>query len=124
MSEQFEKMIQRKLPLISQENQLYFEDLNDHLQRLDLKLNQSRDMMRQLLDLHMNNQSTRMNQIMSTLTLFSAIFIPLSFLTGFFGMNFKQFGLLEAPYGVVIFSVICVLIMTGMFLFFKRKKWF
>ncbi|QWB95908.1 hypothetical protein KHQ89_00055 [Mycoplasmatota bacterium] len=124
MNEQFEKILQRKIGLIHKENQLYFEDLNDHLQRLDLKLNQSRDMMRQLLDLHMNNQSTRMNQIMSTLTLFSAIFIPLSFLTGFFGMNFKTFGLLEAPYGVIIFTIVCIFIMSCMFIFFKKKKWF
>ncbi len=124
MYEQLDKMLSRKLPIIYPNHQSYFEDLKDHLQRLESKLNQSRDMMRQLLDLHMNNQSTKMNQIMSTLTLFSAIFIPLSFLTGYFGMNFHEFSALDQPFGVIIFTVICVLIALGMLVFFKKKKWF
>ncbi len=124
MYEQLDKMFERKLTLLNEKHQSYFDDLKDHLQRLELKLNQARDMMRQLLDLHMNNQSTKMNQIMSTLTLFSAIFIPLSFLTGYFGMNFHEFSALDQPYGVIIFTIICVLIAVGMLIFFKRKKWF
>ncbi len=124
MYEQLDKLLQKKLSILNIEHQSYFEDLKDHLQRLESKLNQSRDMMRQLLDLHMNNQSTKMNQIMSTLTLFSAIFIPLSFLTGYFGMNFKAFEALNADHGVVRFTVVCMVIALSMFLFFKRKKWF
>ena len=117
------KMLQRKLSVFNIDHQSYFEDLKDHLQRLESKLHQARDMMRQLLDLHMNNQSTKMNQIMSTLTLFSAIFIPLSFLTGYFGMNFREFTALDQKYGVLIFSVMCIIIAIGMVLFFKKKKW-
>lgn len=124
MYEQLDKMLLRKLPLMHTEHQSYFEDLVDHLQRLDVKLNQSRDMMRQLLDLHMNNQSTKMNQIMRTLTLFSAIFIPLSFMTGYFGMNFHDFGILDQKYAVIIFTVLFLLIALGMLFFFKKKKWF
>lgn len=124
MFEQIDQLISRKLPIISSDHQSHFDDLKDHLQRLDSKLNQSRDMMRQLLDLHMNNQSTKMNQVMSTLTLFSAIFIPLSFLTGYFGMNFHDFGILAEPYAVIIFTAIIILIAIGMLMFFKRKKWF
>ncbi|MFA6801791.1 MAG: CorA family divalent cation transporter [Acholeplasmataceae bacterium] len=123
MYEQLDKMLQRKLSVFNIDHQSYFEDLKDHLQRLESKLHQARDMMRQLLDLHMNNQSTKMNQIMSTLTLFSAIFIPLSFLTGYFGMNFREFTALDQKYGVLIFSVMCIIIAIGMVLFFKKKKW-
>ena len=106
------------------ENQGYFDDLRDHLKRLDVRLTNSRELMHHLLDLHMNNQSTKMNKIMTTLTIFSAIFIPLSFMTGFFGMNFKHFDILEYPFAVGLFALICIMIVIGMILFFRRKHWF
>ena len=122
--EQLEKILSKNQDLFNSSNKLYYEDLKDHLERLDSRINQSREVMRNLLDLHMNNQSNKMNKIMATLTLFSAIFIPLSFLTGFFGMNFVHFGILEYKEAVIIFSVLCVLIAVSMVIFFKKKKWF
>jgi magnesium transporter len=109
--------------LISKHNKPYYDDLLDHLRRLDIMLNQSRELMRHLLDLNMNNQSNKMNKIMTTLTLFSAIFIPLSFLTGFFGMNFVHFGILEYPQAVGIFVGFCLIVAGVMFYIFKRSKW-
>jgi magnesium transporter len=88
--EQLEKTIERN-SLFQIENKIYFDDLLDHLKRLDNHINQARELMRNILDLHINNQSNKMNRIMTTLTLFSAIFIPLSFLTGFFRNEFCSF---------------------------------
>jgi len=122
--EQLEKVLSKKSSLFDISTATYFEDLKDHLQRLDNRLNQSREITRNLLDLHMNNQSTKMNKIMATLTLFSATFIPLSFLTGFFGMNFVHFGILDYQNAVLLFSGICAVIAIGMVVFFKRKNWF
>jgi len=124
ISEQLEKVLNKKNALFSNVTTTYFEDLKDHLQRLDSRLNQSREMIHQLLDLHINNQGNKMNKIMATLTLFSAIFIPLSFMTGFFGMNFRYFGLLDYPNALYVFGAVCITIAVGMILFFKRKKWF
>ncbi len=121
--EQLDKILFKHSELFNPLNELYFEDLKDHLQRLDNRINQSREVMRNLLDLHMNNQSNRMNKTMATLTLFSAIFIPLSFLTGFFGMNFINFGILNYPYALIIFTVICFFIAVAMIVYFKKKKW-
>jgi len=122
--EQLEKLLLKKHGLFQLENANYFEDLKDHLARLDNRLNQSSQLTRNLLDLHMNNQSTKMNKIMATLTLFSAIFIPLSFLTGIFGMNFVHFGILQYEHAVLLFGIVCLTIALTMFIFFKRKKWF
>jgi len=122
--EQLNKELFKKAEYFNKDNLIYFEDLIDHLERLDLRLNQSREEMHHLLDLHMNNQSTKMNKIMTTLTIFSAIFIPLSFLSGFFGMNFIYFGILEYKHAIVLFTLTCFLIATLMILFFKKKKWF
>ena len=63
--------------------------------------------MRHLLDLQMNNQSNRMNKIMGALTVFSAMFIPATFITGFFGMNFVNFDFLKHDYGVFIVLGAC-----------------
>lgn len=121
--EQLEKVL-NKCDLFQAENTYYFEDLKDHLRRLDIRLSESREVMRHLLDLHMNNQSHKMNKIMTTLTIFSAIFIPLSFLTGFFGMNFIYFKVLEEESAIPFFIIFCVVLAIGMIIFFKKKKWF
>jgi magnesium transporter len=122
--EQLSKDLLRNTEYFNLDNMVYFEDLRDHLERLDIRLNQSREAMHHLLDLHMNNQSTKMNKIMTTLTIFSAIFIPLSFLSGFFGMNFIYFGVLEYKHAILLFTITCFIIAALMILYFKKKKWF
>ncbi|MFW5838575.1 MAG: CorA family divalent cation transporter [Bacillota bacterium] len=122
--EQFNKLTDKKTALINTDNLPLFEDVRDHLKRLDERLNDLREMMRYLLDLHINNQSNTMNRIMTTLTLFSAIFIPLSFLTGFFGMNFTHFAILEYQDALLIFVSLCLILAGLMVLLFKKMKWF
>lgn len=122
--DQFSELLSSKNALLKAMHFEYFNDLKDHLVRLNHHLDQSRELMRNLLDLHINNQSNKMNRIMTTLTLFSAIFIPLSFLTGFFGMNFVHFGILAYEHALAIFSGLCVLLAIGMIWFFKKMKWF
>jgi len=121
---ELDKLLLNNKLLHKEDNQVYYDDLKDHLNRLTGNLNEQRELMRHLLDLHMNNQSNQMNQVMKTLTLFSAIFIPLSFLTGFFGMNFTHFEALEYKYAVSIFILCSVLLILGMIYFFKRMKYF
>ncbi|MFW6319832.1 MAG: CorA family divalent cation transporter [Bacillota bacterium] len=122
--EQFNKLTDKNSPLIHPENLPLFEDVRDHLKRLDERLNDLREMMRYLLDLYINNQSNTMNRIMTTLTLFSAIFIPLSFLTGFFGMNFTHFAILDYQNALLIFVSLCVILAVLMIMLFKKMKWF
>jgi magnesium transporter len=122
--EQLSRGVHKKSPLIHEDTYPFFDDLIDHLARLDSGLYESREVMRHLLDLHINNQSHKMNQIMTTLTLFSAIFIPLSFLTGFFGMNFVHFEVLEYEHALVFFLGVCFLMAAFMVVLFKRMRWF
>lgn len=122
--EDFEKTLIHAKHLISNEHQLYYDDVKDHLLRLLSHLNEAREMIRHLLDLNLNNQSQKMNRIMTTLTLFSAIFIPLSFLTGFFGMNFVHFELLEYEHALIGFILGCVFLALGMVFLFKKMRWF
>jgi len=116
-------LMKKNHQIIKEDSVEYFHDLMDHLYRLDGQINLSRDNLKNLVDVNMNNQNNRMNQIMTTLTLFSAIFIPLSFFTGFFGMNFVHFEILTYPYAVGMFVGFCMLLIGFMIWLFKHKKW-
>ncbi len=102
----------------------YYLDLLDHLFRLNQRLNVHWEEIKSLYDVYMNNLSDRTNSIMKTLTIFSAIFIPLSFLAGVFGMNFDSMTIFRSQYGVFIFIAACLAIVLFMIVFFKRRKWF
>jgi len=102
----------------------YFEDLSDHIINLRDKSIMALDAINNLYEVYSNNVSNRATEIMKTLTIFSAIFIPLSFIAGIFGMNFINFPILQSDYGLLIFFAICILIPVGMLIYFKSKKWF
>ena len=102
----------------------YLEDLEDHILTLNENANVSLESVDNLFNVYSNNLSNKTNEIMKTLTIFSAIFIPLSFVTGFFGMNFTNFPILNNTYGLLIFTAICLVIPALMLLYFKKKKWF
>lgn len=102
----------------------YLEDLEDHILTLNENAHVSLESVDNLFNVYSNNLSNRTNEIMKTLTIFSAIFIPLSFVTGIFGMNFTNFPILQNTYGLIIFAAICLVIPTIMLLYFKKKKWF
>jgi len=122
--DQLNQVLAFKSPLFVPENTPFYDDLSDHLNRLVTHLNQTRELQRHLLDLHMSNQSIKMNRIVTTLTLFSAIFIPLSFLAGFFGMNFVHFAILQYEHAIGLFIGLCVILAGFMVLLFKKMKWF
>lgn len=75
-------------------------------------------------NLFYSTQNQRMNQIMKTLTVFSVIFMPLTFIVGVYGMNFKNMPELETQNGYFITWMIMIVIAIGMVFYFKRKKWF
>ncbi len=101
----------------------YYRDLLDHLHQISDALNAYKEMTNSLHEMQMANASNDMNKTMMTLTIFSAIFIPLSFLAGVFGMNFSHMPWLNSPTGFYMFVAICVIITLSMLLFFKFKKW-
>lgn len=102
----------------------YFKDVEDHIVHLSDRIIMYREIVTSLFEMHQNNMSNHMNDIMKTLTIFSAIFIPLSFLAGFFGMNFTVFPGLASPYAIPLFVSVCLLIAGGMLAIFKWREWF
>lgn len=109
--------------LIDSETKLFLRDLYDHTIQVIETVEVFRDSVNGLLDLYMNSISNRMNNVMKVLTIVSTIFIPLTFIAGIYGMNFKYMPELEYQYGYMIVMIAMFIISIGMIIFFKKKKW-
>ena len=111
-------------PLLSQGVRIYLHDVYDHLVQIVDSIETYQDILSNMLDTYLSSISNKTNDTMKILTIFSTIFIPLTFLAGIYGMNFKNIPELSLPYGYVLFWVLSAVIALSMLLFFHRKKWF
>ena len=106
---------------------IYFRDVYDHLVRLNDIIESLRDLIGGTLDTYLSVINNRMNEIMKTLTIITTLFMPLSFLTGFFGMNFFQPVLpLHAWTGQAAFLVtlaLTLLVPFTMYQWMRRRGW-
>jgi magnesium transporter len=82
-----------------------------------------RDMISGMLDIYLSSVSNRLNSVMKVLTIIATIFMPLTFLAGIYGMNFKYFPELEWRWSYPVFWLVSVLISVSMLLYFKKKNW-
>ena len=119
----FSLLAKRGDPRVSEKTSLYFRDVYDHLSRIAEGLDAARDLLGNALDAYLSMSANRTNEIMKRLTLLSAVFMPLTFITGFFGQNFEH---LPFRSDALMYSMIatCALIPTAMVLLFKRSGWF
>lgn len=101
----------------------YFSDIYDHLLRLNEMIESSREITSDMRDSYMSLSANRMNNIMTTLTIITSIFIPLTFVAGIYGMNFEFMPELGWRYGYFVILGAMALIGVGMFLWFRRKGW-
>jgi magnesium transporter len=101
----------------------YFRDLYDHVIQVVETIEIYRDLLASLVDVHLSSMSYKMNQVMKTLTVFSAIFMPLTFLVGVYGMNFDNMPELHHPNGYFIVWGVMLAIAFGLYGYFKWKKW-
>jgi magnesium transporter len=109
--------------LIHDESRIYFRNNYDHTIQIIETLESLRDLTSGMMDLYLSTVSYKMNEIMKVLTIFSTIFIPLTFFAGVYGMNFKYLPELQWENGYFIFWGIMVFITVIMLIFFRRKKW-
>lgn len=109
---------------ISEETQLYLRDVQDHLYQVLDSVDTMREVLSSLVDIYLSNASIKMNEIMKVLTIISTIFIPLTFIAGVYGMNFKVMPELDWLYGYPFIAGIMLAVALGLILYFKRKKWF
>ena len=121
------KLARDPYEMIDPADQVYFRDVYDHLIRLYDLIDNLRDLVTGALDTYLSVVNNRMNDIMKTLTIFATLFMPLTFVTGFFGMNFFQPSIpLEFWTGRLLFIATLLtiaLIPAGMFWWARRRAW-
>ncbi|GGS00858.1 magnesium transporter CorA family protein [Deinococcus sedimenti] len=100
-----------------------YRDVQDSFTRAAGRFDTLRDLLTNLLDLHLNLQSQRMNEVMRTLTAVSVIFLPLTFLAGVWGMNFEFMPELKSPFGYALAWGTFLLIGGALSVYFKRRGW-
>lgn len=119
----FNDLATRKSAFVSDTTQPSLETLSDRLGRLGEDVAGIRSVLNETLNLYMGMVSHRTNRIINRLTVFSMIFLPLSFLAGVYGMNFKAFPELSWEYAYPAFWIFVGLFVTGFVLFVRRKHW-
>jgi magnesium transporter len=124
----FNTLMRDESGLVSRETQWFLRDCYDHVTQIIDIIESYRDLSSGLMELYLSSVGFRTNEIIRVLTIVSVFFIPLTFLAGVYGMNFKtdlpaNMPELSWPYGYVFFWGLCVAITTGMLVFFKRKRW-
>ncbi|WP_345974328.1 magnesium/cobalt transporter CorA [Sulfurimonas sp. HSL3-7] len=110
-------------PLIGKKTQIYFRDVHDHILHITDEIESYRDMLTGLLDIYISSVSNRMNEIMKVLTVFASIFIPLTFVTGVYGMNFQYMPELAWKWGYPAVWLFFILFTILSLVYFKKKRW-
>lgn len=109
--------------LIQEQTGNYIRDLYDHIIQASENIEIYREMTWGLMDMYMTTISNKMNEVMKVLTIMASIFIPLTFIAGIYGMNFEYMPELEWKYSYPILLFIMLILIIGMILYFKKKRW-
>jgi len=109
--------------LIDEDLSVFFRDIYDHCIHVVDTIESFRDMLSGLLDVHLSSISARLNQVMKLLTLITTIFMPMTLITGIYGMNFDRMPFLHSPYGFSLVIGAMVLISGSMIWWFRKKRW-
>jgi magnesium transporter len=125
--EVFNKLARGDDQVIDKQERVFFRDIYDHLVRLYDISESLRDLISGVLETYLSVINNRMNDVMKTLTIITTVFMPISFLTGFFGMNFFA---ADPPFlawtsETVFIIVLCIFVIlpTSMFFWMRSRKW-
>jgi len=109
--------------LIKKTNHIFFRDLYDHTIQIIDKINVYRELLTAIIDLHLSESGNRTNEVMKVLTIISTIFIPLTFIAGVYGMNFKFMPELQVHWAYFAVIGLMAALAILMLIYFRRKKW-
>jgi magnesium transporter len=109
--------------LIPESMHIYLRDVYDHTIRIIETIETFRDILSGLLDIYLSSISNRINAVMKVLTIIATIFMPLTFIVGIYGMNFRYMPELEWRWGYPAVMLLIATIGISMVIYFGRKKW-
>lgn len=122
--EMVNRLSRDEFPMIDRHSRIYFRDIYDHLVRIQDLSESIRDIVSGAMDIYLSSTSLRLNEVMKALTIVSTIFLPLSFVAGVYGMNFKFMPELNQSWGYPMAWLIFLTVAGVMLVFFKVRKWF
>ncbi len=109
--------------LLQDSTRVYFRDVYDHTVQVIDTVETYRDLLSGMLDLYLSSISNRTNEVMKFLTVIGTIFMPMTFLVGVYGMNFKHMPELDWPNGYFALWGIMIAISLLMIVYFRKKRW-
>ncbi|HEY6538682.1 MAG TPA: magnesium transporter CorA family protein [Candidatus Dormibacteraeota bacterium] len=121
----FQRLVTQSLDPAAPEASLYFRDIYDHLVRQYETVDSLRDLLSGAMDTYLSTVSNRLNGTMKTLTVMASLFLPLTFLTGFFGMNFAYLIRVLEPSGLAFIGAIVLMVLSLVLqlYLFRRRNW-
>jgi magnesium transporter len=117
------RLTREQQDLITAKAAVYLSDIYDHVLRVNETADSHRDTLISALEVYFSSISTRTNEIIKVLTIFTAILMPPTFLVGLYGMNFKYMPEIDWKYGYVFFWIILLAVTVSLLFFFKKRKW-
>jgi magnesium transporter len=109
--------------LIKETTKIYLRDIYDHVIQIIDSMEVFREMLTGMIEMYLSSLSNRLNEVMKVLTIIATIFMPLTFLTGIFGMNFKYIPGLEKGWGFPASLLIMIIAALFMLRYFQKRQW-
>jgi magnesium transporter len=123
MRELINNMERSETELITSGTDIYLRDVHDHTIRVIDTVETYRDLLSGMMDIYLSSVSNRMNEVMKVLTIITTIFVPVTFIAGVYGMNFKYMPELEWKYGYPAVWAVMLVIIISLLIYFRKKKW-
>ncbi len=117
-------LIENESGFISEDNLKYFRDLDDLVTQASETIEIYQTMLNDQMNIYHANMGSKANEIMKVLTIFSAFFIPLTFVAGVYGTNFDNLPEIHLKYGYLYFWMLMIAITLGLVVYFRKRKWF
>lgn len=117
-------LIENESGFIADDNLKYFHDLDDLIEQAAETIEIYQAMLNDQMNIYHANMGSKANEIMKVLTIFSAFFIPLTFVAGVYGTNFEYLPEIKLKFGYLYFWLLMVAITSGLVIYFKKRKWF
>ena len=114
----------REIKLFDSESLRKLTIIHNRIDHLQLSVSSLRDYVTQMREAYQSQIDIEQNHIMKVFTLITAIFLPLTLMVGWYGMNFKHMYELNSPYSYPIFILISILVCISLVIYFKKKHWF
>jgi magnesium transporter len=121
--EMLNALLRAETPLITEPTKVYLRDVYDHAIRIIDTVEVLRDVVSGLLDLNLSTVSNKVNEAVKSLTVMASIFIPLTFIVGWYGMNFEYMPEFRLPWAYPALLVLMLFITLGLLWYFRRKGW-